>query len=514
MQRHACFTCMTLTLYMLSSLVANGQEHPLELINPDGSAAADSVAVAVIAPGVYLDEQLALPGVDANGNVSIQPVSRQIVPLNTSKNGLLPVPAEAKAVVSQNQHGFAFVPPGALAAKVKLRPWAKLEIDASNVPEQLRSKYQLRILWENNFAGSLSSSVEQKPRRTDNPFGDPVVNDPFATPAAAPPDWRFHNYVTRSQTVEIVDQTVAVPPGEVTLVLDVRKSESNESTGMPLVTLGIVRSVSNQTAEFALPTFGSAQGQFVGDVSFPNWSRASDQAPRIIALPVRATNVPPPRDLSQLLSDMAGSQDSRSDPFAAPSVAQQKNIADAHARYFASAEGTAVRTSRIGIAIAATDEQGKFTFDALPTGVYELRLMPPDGTKGTLSGYEAAQGLAAVGSDSPDALRFDVKANELSDLGSVAWTEKQVAGGAVISDDGAAEIVESWLKSASQNADRSELKQLLETHLSTEFDMNQKMRRAEIDRLQQLLEQSRTWLDQRQKKREAIIQRRVQELLK
>ena len=677
MRKHIFFTHMALALCMLSSLNAMGQigqmrqEQPLQLINPDGSAAADCVAAGIIASGVYLNEQLALSTADGDSDVLISPDGRQIVSLNANESGILSIPAEAKAVVAQNQHGFAFVPPGALTGRAKLRPWAKLRIDISNVPEQLRSKCQLRILWKNDFAGDIPSTVLQYMRPTEDPFGGPSRVDPFGSPSAAPPDWRFHNYATRSQSVDVADQTIVVPPGEVTIVVTVLDSglgfESASSSSMLSVTLGIVRTVSNQTAEFALPTFGSAHGRLVGNVNLPNWGRASDQATRIIAVPVRAADVPPPRDLGQLLAGMAGSQDSRSDPFAAPTVARQDKIADVYARYFASVEGTNVRTSGIGIGVAATDEQGEFTFDALPIGEYELPMMPLDATQETLTDYESAQGLTTVGSDSPEALRFVIKANALAELGEVRWRLEQRAeeavkprdgkvfqsadsslqaarhhpdnsnpfavaaqsrieaalnkpvenidfigmplaqvmemlsddmnipivfnlkefkvrgfsmdapitmnlppvtlrsvlnlvldqvasgeltfvardevllittredaaknpgtsysqvpgmskslasGTASATDDRATEIIERWLKSAPQNADRSDLMQQLETHLSAEFDANQQTRRAEIDRLQQLLEQSRTWLDQRQQQREAIIQGRVQELLK
>lgn len=662
MRKRIVIPLMALMLYMLSSLSAMGQmgqERHLQLINPDGSAAADSVAVGVIAPSGYLNEQLGMRGADANGKDSTLSDGRQIVLLTVGERGILSIPAEAKAVVAQNQHGFAFVPPGALNGKAKLRPWAKLKIDTSNVPEQLRSKYQLRILWRNAFAGHIPSVVLQNMRPTVDPFGGP------------PADWRFHSYAVRHQKADIVDQTIAVPPGEVTIVLTMLDSDSGfESSAPPSmlsVTLGIVRTVSSQTAEFALPTFGSAQGRLIGDESFPNWGRASDQQTRIIAMPVRAANVPSPPNPGQLLAGMAGSQDSRSDPFAAPSVAQHDKIADVYARYFASVEGTEVRTSGIGIGVAATDEQGEFTFDALPTGEYELRMMPLDTTQEILTDYESAQGLTTVGSDSPETLRFVIKANELAELGEVRWRLEQgveeavntrdgkvvqsadsslqaarrhpdnsnpfaaaaqarieaalnmpvenidfigmplaqvmemlsddmnipivfnlkefkvrgfsmdapitlnlppvtlrsvlnlvldqvasgeltfvardevllittredadknpstsysqapgmskslASGTAPATDDRAAEIIERWLKSAPENADRSALKQQLEMHLSAEFEANQQTRRAEIDRLQQLLEQSRTWLDQRQQQREAIIQRRVQELLK
>ncbi len=662
MRKSIYFSHLTLALTMFSSLCALGQERQLELINPDGSVAVDCAAIAVIAPGVYLNEQLELPSYSASSNVSKPPSSGQIVPMRTNKSGLLSIPPEAKAVIAQNDPGFAFVPPNALSGKAKLRPWAKLKIDASPFPEKLRSKYQLRILWQNRFAGELPDEVRNHTRPAVAPQIGSGNVDPFGDRPVAPPDWRFNDYATLFQIVDIADQTATVPPGEVTIVLDSTDSESAVSPSIPL---GIVRTTSNQTAEFKLPEFGSAHGQLVGDASLPNWSQATDRASRIFAMPVRADDIPllPNQDI--VLANLLRSQAIGSDPFTSGGAAQLDKVMDAYARYLASPEGTIARTSVIGKVVVPADEHGKFTFDALPIGQYELRWLVPDGREKSPTGYGTTSQLTAVGNGTPGALLFAIKANELTDLGSVVWRvmkadkavvtpndgevvkpnlisppdapnnptisnqfaltsqtrieaalnkpvsdiafgpthlgfvidwlsqhsftpiffnrfelEKlgldfinapltidlprvtlrsalnlvlsQVADGqltfvirdeAVLIttredaakhpnitysdtqtippaatlptvDDGAAEIVERWLQSAPQNADRSELKQLLETHLSAEFDASQQSRRAEIDRLKQLLEQSISWLDQRQQQREKIIQQRVQELLK
>lgn len=698
MRKLIYLTHLTLILYLLSSLCAMGQERQLELINPDGTVATDSVAVAVIAPGVYLDEQLALVQYSeeqysllksvAGDNSSKPSEGLLLTHLYLNKSGLLTVPAKAKAkaVVAQNQHGFAFVPPGALTDKTKLRPWAKLKIDTSTVSELVRSKYQMHIVWRNNFAGTLSGKVYRSIQ---------TAGDPFGGRSTAPLDWRFNNYVSRLQVVDVMDQTITVPPGEVTIILGVPGFESTVGPSIPMVVLGVVRTASGQTAEFKLPDLGSAHGQLVGDASLPNWSSDINQAILIRTMPVRADGFRPIPTADQLLADLPRSPDGVSDPFAAQGASQRNRVADAYARYFASAEGAAARTGFTGVAMVLADEQGKFTFDALPIGQYELLIWPQTGTNQTFVNYESAQGVMAMGSEASGTLRFAVKANELVDLGNVDWHGKpdayapattiaegglkpdplllpsagwpqpattsvdripkpivispldvadnlnnpsnpsqfaaaaqgrieaalskpvpdiaynasplrqvidglsadmdipivfnlnefevggfsmdapitlslapitlrsllnlvldQVANGELTfvvrdevllittredaarnpgvnyseapamprlpsfpktpaaTDARAAEIVERWLESAPENADRAELKELLETHLSSEFDANQQTRRAEIDRLQQLLEQSRTWLDQRQQQREAIIQRRVQELLK
>ncbi|MCA9131347.1 MAG: OmpH family outer membrane protein, partial [Planctomycetales bacterium] len=551
----------------------------------------------------------------------------------------------------------------------KLRSWSKLKIDTSSVPEKLRGKYQLRIQWRNNFAGALPSDILHIIRANSDPFGSPGSS-------VAPLDWRFHDYVTRSQVVDIVDQTITVPPGEVTIVLNKLGSDSSASPSMPSVILGIVRTASDQTAEFALPKFGSAQGQLlVPEASFPNWGQTIiDQATLINALPVRGDGSPFLSNPAQRLAGLSRSQDSISDPFAAGGVAHQNRAADAVAGYYASAEGTAERALIAGNAMVPTNEQGQFTFDFLPIGQYELRIQFPTGTQNSSVEYGTSERLTAVGSDTPGAFRFVINPDELTDLGNVSrhlnqrevipkkpsgrvdvkpsanqpqvgllysTTSNPFATTAnarietalnspvedinfhttpfaqvidslssevnipilldlpkleelgyeidtpvtlslpsatlrsalnlvlaqvsssrdpfapksrltlVIRDEGilvttgkdaasdpniiysetqtfrssadsatpsptrdrAAEIVKSWLKSAPENAERSELQQLLETQLSAEFDSQQQTRRTEIDRLQQLLEQSRSWLDQRRQQREQIIQRRVQELL-
>ena len=80
--------------------------------------------------------------------------------------------------------------------------------------------------------------------------------------------------------------------------------------------------------------------------------------------------------------------------------------------------------------------------------------------------------------------------------------------------DAAADIIEQWLKTAGKDADREELNALLQKHLESEFDANQKSRQAEIERLQQLLGKSKEWLNKRQERRDEIIKKRIEELLR
>lgn len=79
--------------------------------------------------------------------------------------------------------------------------------------------------------------------------------------------------------------------------------------------------------------------------------------------------------------------------------------------------------------------------------------------------------------------------------------------------DEATVIIQRWLQTAGKDADQAELKKLLQEHLEKEFDDSQQTCRTEIERLQSLLSKSQGWLNQRQKRREKIIKKRIDELL-
>ena len=77
------------------------------------------------------------------------------------------------------------------------------------------------------------------------------------------------------------------------------------------------------------------------------------------------------------------------------------------------------------------------------------------------------------------------------------------------------QIIAEWLKRSGKNeSDLQELRQLLQSRLESQFKVNQDLRREEINRLQELLDKSRQRLEQRDKERETIIQKQLEELLK
>jgi hypothetical protein len=79
-------------------------------------------------------------------------------------------------------------------------------------------------------------------------------------------------------------------------------------------------------------------------------------------------------------------------------------------------------------------------------------------------------------------------------------------------DTGAA-FIEQWLKSSNNVSDPQALSQALQNHLENEFDANQKSRKTELERLRVMLKQSEEWINSRQTRRAAIIQKHLSELL-
>lgn len=79
-------------------------------------------------------------------------------------------------------------------------------------------------------------------------------------------------------------------------------------------------------------------------------------------------------------------------------------------------------------------------------------------------------------------------------------------------DFNAATIIPKWLQANDSVRDKQQLQQTLKQHLESEFTANQKSREAEIERLQQLINKAKELLEQRNKNRDKIINKRVDEL--
>ena len=80
--------------------------------------------------------------------------------------------------------------------------------------------------------------------------------------------------------------------------------------------------------------------------------------------------------------------------------------------------------------------------------------------------------------------------------------------------DAATLLIQNWLRAVKDPSDQTELRKLLQDHLQQEFDANQISRQAEIERLQQLIGKSKEWLDKRKQRREEIIKKRIDALMR
>ncbi|MCA9063932.1 MAG: hypothetical protein KDA96_12760 [Planctomycetaceae bacterium] len=81
-------------------------------------------------------------------------------------------------------------------------------------------------------------------------------------------------------------------------------------------------------------------------------------------------------------------------------------------------------------------------------------------------------------------------------------------------DSFATQMIEQWRRGAEPGADDAELRELLKSHLGSEFDSSVRTREEELQRLQTLLEKSREWLQKRKENREQIIEKKIDDLLK
>ncbi len=502
----------------------------IELLNPDGSPASDVRTIGVQQPVAYFDADLNVVSLARTSTQQGQNANA------IAAEGSIMLHANTRALVAASPQGFAFTPKSLASnkfpEKVTLRPWATLKLDTSTVPEKLRTQYQMEIVWRNNFAGHVS---DLPPQRSKDPFGT------FASPLAL--DWRFTPYVAWCKKVDMEDQTVMVPPGEVTITLS--RAQPGINLQPPTLTLGIVRTVSSQTAEFKLPEFGSVTGRCEVGTELPNWENTSGINHRLLhIIPAQSIEVSAGvqrsfeglEKLSRSTSDPFGGPGPIDNPFSDPPSTGNRKLADEYARYLSSPEGTQYRYRQIGKCSSLVDNDGKFVIELLPVGKYKLKIYNQNST--TLAEQEAW--LARTG-QFDDAKVFEINTNQTLDLdvsnelaalrslsppvsespldlrpvqswrsslSSAASTLRSPSGSSP-----AENLAKQWLQTAGPDADREQLKELLQKHLETEFAVQQQSRRAELERLQTLLDQSRQWLDQRDERRAETIQNRLQELI-
>lgn len=384
-------TLLGLVILVITEPLSFAQEaavNQLRLLNPDGTPAVDAKAVAILQPGVTIDYRL-------------PPLPTQLPPSPLTKEvenlaGVLFIHPNAKALVARSDQGFVFVPLDAKPTIARLRPWAKLKINipSSSLPADLRQGMQLIVIWQNNFAGQL---VRPMLVEVNDPFGGNAGDDPFGgggtkksfvyrqtfqgqtqkSTSDSPPvrDWRLDNLVTWQREVDLTDQIVEVPPGEVMVVL--RSGHSNTTDkAAPLeeVLFKPLRTTSGKLAEFTVPQFASATGILADDESLPDWNRAEN------ASWIQA---------QQLSPEIPGE-------FFAVATRTPAAVTEMVSKFYASPAGMEFRYGLYPIVVTRIQDDGKVIMRYIPLGEYQLKRMNQDGSQALQSSGLAANGLLKV----------------------------------------------------------------------------------------------------------------------
>ncbi len=333
---------MSACVSVLAMLPAEAEVLQVKMFYPNGSMAIDARAVAIMKPGTRVDANLKeLPSLlqempDTGGTTQL-----------TNEAGTIRFDSSALAVLVQSPTGFAFVPLPLRRDKenIVVRPWAKLKIDLSALAPEFRKSQRVIVVWENCFAGN--------PPRPD-------VSDPFGSDTALPKhDWRFDPIIMWSSTLEAVaEQTVNVPPGEVTLMLsDEDFSKANVHKSIPYTRYAMVRALSNYTAVFKLPQVETFSGKLV-DGSLPQWDRSSDEGVFVMASPAP---VEMPDEFAQLFTGL--------------DVHGPDTTLDELARRYAGEVGLMYRHELVPGALARVRDDGTFVMAQVPAGKYVLELV-------------------------------------------------------------------------------------------------------------------------------------------
>lgn len=326
----------------------------MELLNPDDSPAADAQAIAVMTRGGRVDETLEeLPSL----GILQQPEGTTVSLKN--EYGVLKYDPRAIAIVAQSKTGFAFIPLPIKSNVIKLRPWAKLKVDLSDLTPHLNKSHKVYVLWENCFAGH-----PMRPSGSDDPFG----GDPFANSNIPDVDWRFDNFIQWSLELDPkADQVVNVPMGEVTLI--VTEGDMKEATadkGLPFIRYKPMRTISGRQTSFKTPPFETIKGKLVPDPIFPpgtsrqlpNWTVGNDSGGAMVFAAPYAEEMP------EIFQSLFTGLDRG-----------QGTILDELARRYASEVGMRYRYSLPDVAAARIDSDGTFQLANVPAGKYQLQIL-------------------------------------------------------------------------------------------------------------------------------------------
>ena len=351
-------TLCFLAALLVISQSAFAEDAQVKLLNPDGTPAVDAKAIAIMKIWSRVDADLKeLP------SLTMQMPEEGGTKAAKNEAGVITYDSKAIAVVAQNQAGFVFVPLPLKGNSAKLRPWAKLSIDASVLDPQLRASRRIAVLWENCFAGyppRPSSMVEQ-----EDPFGGPMVPKH---------DWRFDSFVMWSLSLEAKEsQVVNVPPGEVTILIS-DKDVSTVDWQKPFshVRLRPVRTRSGTEARSEVPELIAVKGELV-DANVPDWNGGKDNARFVFA---NQAGAPMPEEMAKLFTGLDHGSGT---------------ILDELASRYASEAGTKYRYGLLPQATVAVKDDDTFEIPGLPPGKYDLHLFQQSGGSAPLKARGAKE---------------------------------------------------------------------------------------------------------------------------
>jgi hypothetical protein len=530
-------------------------EREIQLLNPDGTLATDAKVVALFSAGGWVNQDLE-PA--KNAETATPPLTKLV-----NKNGTVTVDENTKAIVASNEHGFLFLPASAngnFGTKGKLRKWARVELDVSTVPEDQQANIAVNFVWVNSISGSYA-----RPNLLSNQGPQTQF------------DWRFDPMINWIQSVPVKNHTVRVPPGELQITVASKQFDGQVTSyqdwapGTFASNVGIWRVPSDTVQKIALPEFGTVEG-LIGKVhpsSLPDWDASSGETVRIILHDASIASGP-----SKLLQPGANDEYA-SRLLSEPGLEERRRLtinsvttsSNGKFRFplvpagkysivkLVENPGLSIisgQPSFRGVSLRLDGEAQSIVVNAKKKTSIEVHentetnpIMPnfsqPTVQSPTSIGQDVAyQEHVRIVNGREERVRVPItiprysqsnntlgasmnygdpnSANSVpSPIGSSTVPYLPLGNAQELlshKPDAAVTLIQNWIRTVQNPSDQTELRKLLQEHLQKEFEATQASRKAEIERLQKLLEKSVEWLDERARNRDEIIRKRMEELIR
>ncbi len=539
----------------------------IQILNPDGTLATDAKVVAVLTtPGGMVDQDLK-PRQVRKGD-------RQPLFELANTNGTVKIIFDStQAIVASNEQGFLFLPASAFADKAKLREWAHVELDVSTVPEDLRADITLNVTWTNSLQGMyVRPQKNRDPFRDD--FDRPEKIEPKFDWRLDPMITWTHSVPVTNQSVRVPPGEIMVSLFSKQLN-DEAQLLSELPPGSCATTVGLWQTPGGTVQQIALPEFGTVEGMIKKDTSstFPDWSHSGSETIKFSLNCGLTADTPqilsPSGSNDEYFSKLASDEGFKARRDTATSA--MTTTSDGRFRFplvpfntycihklIETRKLPGVVLEQVAIVSVPLKPHGDKPWDgdnpsivvnAMNTtvvNVSELPQLAPVGesvsempaakspsplpanahiayreVRGVIGGREVIQVVPyLVNPRQPTPTDLFRSPSEPRNNGEDEFRSEQPllfeTDAAPTPDpklDAATTLIQHWLRSAKAPSDQAELRKLLQDHLQQEFDATQASRKAEVERLQKLLQRSVEWLDERDKNRDEIIQKRIGELI-